>query len=281
MTCGIYLITNNITGKQYIGQSIHIEKRIREHQYKRDLKTSYLENSIQKYGWENFSWSIIYECEPDELDIEERKFIKLYNTFIDGYNLTYGGELSGYGNPMHNPEIAKRNACNRKGFKHSTDTKLRISKNKNKTGFYRVFKEVDDKLSQGFTYRYEFRKDNKKHGVIRSINIRELEEKVKSRGLDWIIINEELASETLKESDFLLNERNKNHPTGYYNVIKHKDPSMNQGFIYRYSYFDGHGKAFYIENKSLLRLEEKVLAKGLKWLKLNDNLGLGEQKTLI
>lgn len=28
---GIYVLTNTITGEQYVGQSIHIEKRIKEH----------------------------------------------------------------------------------------------------------------------------------------------------------------------------------------------------------------------------------------------------------
>ena len=77
MTIGIYLIENKITKKQYIGQSIHIEKRIKQHQHKRDLNNSYLENSIKKYGWENFTWTILHKCSKEELNNEEIKFIAL------------------------------------------------------------------------------------------------------------------------------------------------------------------------------------------------------------
>ena len=180
MTCGIYLIKNQITEKMYVGQSIHIEKRIKEHQYQRDIHTSYIENSIAKYGWENFTWNILHECEKEELDIEEMKFIALYNTYHNGYNLTRGGDMKGYGNPMHNPLLKQKNIESKNGFQHSDETKIRLSKTKNKTGFYGVFKEFDRKLHQGFSYRYDIGKT-----PIRSINIRLLEKKVKSKGLVW------------------------------------------------------------------------------------------------
>ncbi|MFR4478781.1 MAG: GIY-YIG nuclease family protein, partial [Fusobacterium sp.] len=45
---GIYKITNNITGSFYIGQSINIEKRFKEHKRKK-LKTK-LSKDFQKYG---------------------------------------------------------------------------------------------------------------------------------------------------------------------------------------------------------------------------------------
>jgi len=270
MTCGIYVIKNRITGKMYVGQSIHIEKRIKEHQHQRDINTSYIENSIAKHGWENFTWQILHECDKKDLDTEEMKFIALYNTYHNGYNLTRGGEMKGYGNPMHNPEIVKKYSESKTGCKYSKESKIRMSKRTNKTGFYRVFKEYDTKLKQGFSYRYEYRIKKGLRKVIRSINIRKLEKKVKKLGLDWWIIDEKLAEKTLIESDFYTDKAKKEHPTGYFRVSKCADKSYLKGYYYRYTHFE-NGKSKNIQATTISKLKEKVLSHGLEWIKLNNN----------
>ena len=267
MTCGIYIITNNITGKQYVGQSIHIEKRIKEHQYGNDIHTSYLENSIKKHGWENFTWNILHECNPEDLDIEEMKFIALYNTYHNGYNLTQGGDLKGYGNPMHNPILKQKQMNSNKGFKHSKDTKLSMSKNSNSTGFYRVIKEKCPKCKQGFIYRYEMRKQNIR---IRASDIFKLKEKVLKKGYEWCIINQKLAEKTIKESESKRICTENEHPTGYYRVIKRMDDSYTNGYYYRYTCFDD-GRARNVQATSIAKLKEKVLAKGWEWIELKNN----------
>lgn len=96
---GIYQITNLINGKKYIGQSNNIQKRWQEHKFwanhinKNNL---YLYNAMNKYGVENFEFSIIEECELDQLDEREEYWIAQYHTYINdpqnwGYNLTPGG----------------------------------------------------------------------------------------------------------------------------------------------------------------------------------------------
>lgn len=100
--CGIYKITNLINGKSYIGQSINIKRRIKEHM--RDyLKFDYaIYKAIRKYGIGNFSFDILCECKKDELDDLEIKYInefRSYGRFSDskGYNETLGGKgLVGY-----------------------------------------------------------------------------------------------------------------------------------------------------------------------------------------
>ena len=259
MTCGIYIITNTITGKHYIGQSIHIEKRIKEHQYKKDK--SYIENSIAKYGWDKFKWGILCKCAPEELDTEEVKFIALYNTYHDGYNLTRGGEFKNYGNPMHHLELKKKFIEKRTGYNHSEETKLKISETKNKTGFYGVFKEYDDKLSQGFCYRYE---NSKKK--IRSIDINKLEQKVRKAGFKWTVVNQKLAEQTIKESESCRVSRENKHGTGFFRVILHKDKSAALGYFYRYSYPKEDGSRGYIENNCIENLKDKVISRGLPWV---------------
>lgn len=53
MTIGIYQIQNKINGKIYIGQSIDIEKRLKQHlRYLRKSQhyNSHFQNAFDKYG---------------------------------------------------------------------------------------------------------------------------------------------------------------------------------------------------------------------------------------
>lgn len=89
MSCGIYKIENLINHKVYIGQSKNIEVRWRAH---RTAKDDYsIHQAIQKYGVENFEFSIIEECEPDQLNEKEIYWINQYNSYTEGYNETLGG----------------------------------------------------------------------------------------------------------------------------------------------------------------------------------------------
>lgn len=97
---GIYKIENKFNGKVYIGQSVNIKKRFVEHRYRafdeKDEKTYglYLYVAIRKYGKENFSFSIIEECDKEELNSREMYWIDYYksNQKEHGYNLSDGGD---------------------------------------------------------------------------------------------------------------------------------------------------------------------------------------------
>ena len=93
---GIYRITNLINGKCYIGQSINIEKRWKDHQIvatnPNDNGYNYpLYKAIRKYGQENFSWEVIEECDQNLLDEREVFWISYYDSYNNGYNQTLGG----------------------------------------------------------------------------------------------------------------------------------------------------------------------------------------------
>lgn len=95
--CGIYKITNLINGKCYIGQSVQIEKRFEQHKRNFDNKNEKTYNSkfyraIRKYGLENFSFEILEECNQKDLNNKEIYWIKFFDSFNNGYNLTLGGE---------------------------------------------------------------------------------------------------------------------------------------------------------------------------------------------
>ena len=67
MTRGVYCFTNKINGKQYIGQSMNIEKRYSDHKTRpwtkscKDKDTAFYK-ALVKYGFNNFDFSIVDEC---------------------------------------------------------------------------------------------------------------------------------------------------------------------------------------------------------------------------
>ena len=92
--CGIYIIENIINKKVYIGQSKNILLRLSNHKYElcnNKHGNSYLQRTWNKYGEENFTFEILCECTPEELNEKEIYFIDLHCSFEYGYNRTKGG----------------------------------------------------------------------------------------------------------------------------------------------------------------------------------------------
>lgn len=74
------------------------------------------------------------------------------------------------------------------GFKHTKETKLKISENSTSTNYYRVYKHFNKKYKQGFIYRYEYKGEGQRK-LISSVNINVLKEKVLAEGYDWVDFN--------------------------------------------------------------------------------------------
>lgn len=96
---GIYVITNLVNDKKYIGQSVDIERRISNHKWA--LKHNrhcnvHLQSSFNKYGENCFDFSCICECKEDELDSLEKHYIFYYDCMnpCNGYNSESGGSAN-------------------------------------------------------------------------------------------------------------------------------------------------------------------------------------------
>ena len=92
---GIYKVTNKVNGKVYIGQSVDIGRRWRQHMTAED--DIYFHKAIQKYGVDNFIWEVIEKCKKSELDERESYWIEYYDSYNKGYNCTKGGDGFGIG----------------------------------------------------------------------------------------------------------------------------------------------------------------------------------------
>ena len=111
---GIYKIRNILNSKIYIGRSLNIEKRFREHKHAEKAKVPHpypIARAINKYGIDNFEFMII-EVVTDYLKLDGRElyWIKYYksNDPSYGYNIRVDCRTN-------------------KGFKHSKETKDKLS----------------------------------------------------------------------------------------------------------------------------------------------------------
>lgn len=91
---GIYKITNQKTDECYIGQSVDVAKRWKDHAKcglgidtpdKNKLYKSMMEDGI----W-NFSWELLEECPRADLNNKERFYIDLYKSYDYGFNSNVG-----------------------------------------------------------------------------------------------------------------------------------------------------------------------------------------------
>lgn len=110
----IYLLTNKINNKQYVGQTICEDINKRWNQYKKIDKKCIgrcLYNAFIKHGINNFKFQIICICFDKDCNTYEKEYIKKYNTLSpNGYNLKEGGN-----NSKHHPETIELIRASLKG----------------------------------------------------------------------------------------------------------------------------------------------------------------------
>ena len=97
--CGIYKITNSLNQMCYIGQAKSVYKRFCDH-CKCGLgidtpQGNKLYKAMLEDGLENFTFEILEECSPEELDKKEKYYISVYNSVNFGYNSVKGNNING------------------------------------------------------------------------------------------------------------------------------------------------------------------------------------------
>lgn len=91
MEKAIYIITNKINKKQYIGQSKDPYERFKQHCHRKQRDNSLIDKAIQKYGKDNFVLEILGWYE--NYNEMEKYYISLYKSKTpNGYNIMEGGK---------------------------------------------------------------------------------------------------------------------------------------------------------------------------------------------
>lgn len=92
---GIYLIRNTLNGKVYVGQSVHVRIRWRQHRRcARQGHKSHLYDAIRKYGEDVFVHELLEACAPEQFDGREAYWMDQYDCRNPekGYNLMPAGQ---------------------------------------------------------------------------------------------------------------------------------------------------------------------------------------------
>ncbi len=128
----LYVITNLVNGKMYIGISVDYQKRWREHRSGHGSKLVFY--AIRKYGIKNFEFTVICKGLEDYIKEMEIRSIRMLNTKApNGYNISEGG--SGTIGVIPSKETRKKMSEAHNGKvcgPHKEATKRKIGKSRQK-----------------------------------------------------------------------------------------------------------------------------------------------------
>jgi hypothetical protein len=169
----VYLTTNLINGKQYVGDHT-INPKLKKYYLG---SGSYYKNAENYYGKENFFKEILewFDTRIEAFNAQEKYIIKFDTLQPNGYNISpKGGCMCGPG--CHSEESKRKNSESHKGKKHSKEHNKKISEsNKGKTLGTKHTIEQNKKISKSH-------KEGKKLSQTFMIKYRELrEKKIKER----------------------------------------------------------------------------------------------------
>lgn len=138
---GIYCIECTKTNIKYIGQTYenfyrrwifhkwNLKSGRHSNSYLQSAWNKYGENDFEFYPLESFNINQKEVTTKDKLDELEQHYIKLYDTFKNGFNLTTGGEKCRM-LPLSDEakrKIGEKNSINMLGKKHTEETKKKMS----------------------------------------------------------------------------------------------------------------------------------------------------------
>ena len=134
---GIYRLVNLLDGRCYIGQSMDLFQRYREHIWN---KKSKIDADMYYLGKENFGFEILQVCDPDPelLDHLEEIYIVIYrsNDPDYGYNISCGGQHNQVGERNTNAKLTPQDVYDiRESYKNHESKRAVYERYKDKITF--------------------------------------------------------------------------------------------------------------------------------------------------
>ena len=181
----IYKITNTVTGKCYIGETIQHNYQRRWQKHLNSLKYKegcpLLKSSMKKHGVENFKFEILIICFDQDLVRYEKEYIKKYNSQVpNGYNILSGGQI---GNGMlgykHTPETIEKIKKKVKAFREKNPNHFETYREKLRCSMEKVDLSSCVKNSVKFQKAMEKRRTDMKNGTITMYMSEETKKKIK------------------------------------------------------------------------------------------------------
>ena len=134
---------------------------------------------------------------PSEVIIHHKDQDKLNNCILNLEAMTRAEHNTLHNKGENHPNygkkadksLLKKLSDSHKGLEQKLSSKVKNSKSKNRTGWFRVGKHKRDSVSQGFTWSYKYCEDGVQKEIER-VNFNDLEKEVKSRGLEWFKLEE-------------------------------------------------------------------------------------------
>lgn len=226
MVKGIYAYYDTIKEEiVYIGKDSNIDKNVRKRthsspsHYNDQPINRVLQNNPDRYIYKPIHILPSHLTHKD-LNGLEMAYIQALNPF---FNFTNGGDgctgykhteealqkLSeaklgernpNYGKPM-SEEIKENLRKINTGRKHSRKDKIKIGDSRNVTGILNVSLEKGPTYKKGYTYRYRYFENGVRRSIS-NVSIVKLKDIVKAKGLEWIVTDENKASETFRKEWF-------------------------------------------------------------------------------
>ena len=151
---GIYKITNLVNNKVYIGQTIeNFQKRYWHHVWKLNKQihdNKYLQNSWNKYGEDNFEFSVVEIVSKEEIDSREKYWIQFYRNQNKCYNIQDGGQdvrLVDYCTSEARKKVGEQNRRRMLGSKLPESTKRKMSESRKGRHVSRSTDVLNDELA--------------------------------------------------------------------------------------------------------------------------------------
>lgn len=282
MDSGIYKILCKENNRCYVGKTVNFKDRKKDHFWhlKKDTHTNqHLQNSYNKYGFDSFSFEIIYVCEEEYLNEKEISYIKELNAHVSlgGFNLSWGGELSMLG-MKHSEETIQKMRIAQAGKILSDEHKKKISEsNKGK-----VFSEkTKQKMSENHA---DF--SNEKHPLWGTTHSEETRKKMSEnhadvKGKNSPLFGKEFTEEHKKNislsqqgiKNWQFGKKKKNASSKYFGVHKYKGYKENIYWVIQITVnckLIRVGKYFKTEIEAAKAYNDYIIENNLSEFPLND-----------